>query len=69
MGVEMSETEVVRIAQQACAERDLPWLEPYRVKRGWRWWKVMTPSKRKGGNSIIYVHRRTGTAKVRHYDR
>ena len=69
MRVEMTEDEVVRIAQQACAARDLRWEEPHAVKKGWRWWTVRTPSNQKGGNSIIYVHRRTGTAKVRHYDR
>lgn len=67
--MEMSETQVVRIAQDALSERALPWREPYSVKKGWRWWRVMTPSDRRGGNSVIYVHRRTGEAKVRYYDR
>jgi len=67
--MDMTETDVVRIAQEALAQRSLQWLEPYTVRKGWRWWTVMTPSNRKGGNSIVSVHRRTGEAKVRHYDR
>jgi hypothetical protein len=63
------ESEAVRIAHQALAERGIEWDEPHRVKKGWRNWRILTPSNRRGGNSEIKVSRKTGAAKVRRYVR
>lgn len=64
-----SESDAVEIAREECARRGIAWREPYSVKRGWRWWQVLTPANVRGGNSVIYVSRTTGEAKVRRYNR
>jgi hypothetical protein len=69
MGVEISESEAVRIAKQACAEKSLRWREPYRVKTGWRSWTILMPSNVLGGNAVISVSKNSGEAKVRYYAR
>jgi len=65
----LTEVAVVEVARAACAERGIPWREPYRAKKGWRNWTVRMPSDVRGGNAIIYVAKRTGTAKIRYYPR
>jgi hypothetical protein len=67
--MEIPEAEVLRIAQQALADRGLPWREPHTLRKGWRRWMVSSPSNIRGGNATVFVHRRTGEAKVRYYDR
>jgi len=64
-----SESDALRIAQEVCAQHEIPWLEPHTVTRGWRWWRVRTPSDQRGGNAIILVSRKTGIARVRRYSR
>lgn len=60
--------EALRIAEEECVRRSLPWSDPH-VRRGWRSWKVWTPAGQKGGNAIVYVSKRDGSTKVRHFDR
>lgn len=67
--MEISKSDAARIAQQACAEKDISWQEPYSVRQGWRWWRVTTPSNVKGGNAVILVGRKSGVAKVRYFER
>ena len=66
---EMTDAEAVRIAQEACSRNNIEWREPHSVKKGWRWWTVMTPSNRRGGNAVIAISRTTGKVKVRFYTR
>jgi predicted DNA binding protein len=66
---EMTDAEAVRIAQEACSRHNIEWREPHSVKKGWRWWTVMTPSNRRGGNAVIFISRTTGKVKVRFYTR
>lgn len=67
--MEISESQAVEIAKQACAERGIRRHEPYRAKRGWLRWTVMMPSNVRGGNAVIYVSKKDGQAKVRYYER
>jgi hypothetical protein len=60
--------EALRIAEDECVRRGFVWRDPT-VKRGWRYWRVSTPGGQRGGNSVIYVARRDGTTKVRHFTR
>jgi len=66
---DISELEAVRIAQEACANRGIVWREPYSVSKRWRTWQVLMPSNQRGGNAVIYISRKDGSAKVRFYDR
>jgi hypothetical protein len=66
---QMSEADVLQIAREALVHAGLTWREPYRLKRGWRHWRVLTPSDVKGGNAVVYVNKASGEAKVRHYAR
>lgn len=67
--MEIPESEVVKIAQQACHDRSIQWREPYRVKEKWRSWRVDMPSNQRGGNAVIYVSKKSREAKVRYYPR
>lgn len=67
--MEITESQVVEIAKDACAERAIPWREPYSVKKGWRGWTVSMPSNVRGGNALIKVSKKGGQAKVRYYRR
>jgi hypothetical protein len=58
----------LRIAEAQCTRRGFEWRDPT-IERGWRWWRVATPGGQRGGNTVVLVSRRTGTAKVRHYTR
>ena len=66
---DLSESAVVKIAKQECLQRELPWREPIHVRRGWRWWTVMTNADKRGGNVIVMVSRRSGRVRVRNYSR
>ena len=66
---EVSDVEALRVAQEECGRRGIPWREPYRVKKGWRWWTVQMPSNQRGGNAIVLVSRKTGKVKMRYYRR
>jgi hypothetical protein len=61
--VEISEPEAVRIAQEECARRGIPWREPYSVRKRWPTWQVDAPSDRRGGNAVIYVSRKHGSSR------
>lgn len=65
----MTESDAVRIAQRACAERRIRWEEPYRATRGLRSWRILMPSDRRGGNTMILVSRTSGIARVHRYGR
>ena len=67
--MDVSESKAVEIAKRACAARGIPWREPYRAKKGWLRWTVFTPSEVRGGNAVIYISKKDGRAKVRHYER
>ena len=60
MTAELSEIDVVRIAKDACASKGIEWREPYRLKKGWRHWRVLTPSNRRGGKAVVVISRLTG---------
>ncbi len=66
---EVSEEAAVRIAQEECLRRGIPWREPFTCKKGWRTWEVRMPSNQRGGNATILVSRTTGEVKIRHYAR
>ena len=68
MGRVESETDALRIAQEACARRGLTWRDPA-IKRGWFRWQILNPSGQRGGNAVVYVRRKDGLTKVRFYDR
>jgi hypothetical protein len=68
MGRVTTEEEALRIAQDECVRLGLPWRDPT-VKRGWRRWRVYTPSGRRGGNAVVYIARKDGASRVRKYDR
>jgi hypothetical protein len=63
-----TEADALRLAEDECARRHLAWDHP-RVKRGWLRWRVYTPSDRRGGNTVVYVSRKNGSVRVRHYRR
>jgi hypothetical protein len=63
-----SETEALRIAQEACVQRRLPWRDPA-IKKGWIRWQISSPSGQRGGNAVIYVRRKDGVIRVRFYER
>ena len=66
---DISEDEALRIAKDACATAEVPWREPYSIRRGLRAWQVRTPSNRRGGNTTILVSRSTGEVTIRRYSR
>ena len=53
------------MAQEQCVKHGLRWREPYRAKRGWRYWKVTTPSNQAGGVAVVVISRKTGEARTR----
>ena len=63
-----SEAEALRIAEEACVQRDLPWRDPA-IKKGWFRWQILAPSGQRGGNAVVYVRRKDGLTKVRFYNR
>jgi hypothetical protein len=65
----ISESEAVQIAQRACADRNIEWEEPYRAYKGLRSWRILTPSDRRGGNTMILVSRKSGTVRLHRYGR
>jgi hypothetical protein len=67
--MEMSESEVVTIAKEACIERGIRWREPYAFRRRWRSWFVLIPLNVRGGNAVIRVSKATGEARIRYYGR
>jgi hypothetical protein len=66
---ELSEADVVRIARDECTRCGLPWREPYSVRKGWRYWRVLTPSNIRGGNTLVVISRTTREVRIRHYPR
>jgi hypothetical protein len=62
------ERDAVRIAQDEMTRLGLPWREPHLVRRGWRWWRILTPSDSKPG-TLVLVSRTGARVKVRHYTR
>jgi hypothetical protein len=63
----ISESEAVRIAQQACADQHIRWEEPHRTTKGLRSWRILTPSDRRGGNTMIIVSRKSGMVRLHRY--
>ena len=45
----ITESDAVRLAQDECSRLGVQWREPFRVKKGWRWWRILTPSNVRGG--------------------
>lgn len=60
-----SESDLARLAREACDSRGIVWREPHSIRKGWRWWRVLTPADRRGGNVIVMIARRGGRVKVR----
>jgi hypothetical protein len=67
--MELSESEVVAIAKEACLDQVIRWREPYSVRQRWRSWRVLMPSNIRGGNAAISVSKKSGEAKIRYYGR
>ena len=66
---ELHEIDVSRIAKDACASKGIEWREPYQVKKGWRFWRVLMPANQRGGNADVRISRATGEARIRFYSR
>jgi hypothetical protein len=63
-----TEADALRVAEAECVRLHLSWDRP-KVIRGWRRWRVYTPGRRRGGNTVVYVSRKNGTVRVRRYER
>lgn len=48
MRAALDEVDIVRVAKKACTSKGIQWCEPYRVKKGWRYWRALTPSNNRG---------------------
>lgn len=52
----MTDEECVSIARQECEVRGWPWVEPYKIFKGWFRWTVVTNAEAIGANVRIVVN-------------
>jgi hypothetical protein len=60
----ISRREALELARAEVERQDLPWTEPIGVHAGFWNYRVWTNKGTRGGNVIIRVNRRSGTATV-----
>ena len=60
----ISRAEALDLAHAEVKRQGLPWIEPFRVHFGFWNYRVWTRAESRGGNVVIRVNRRSGTATV-----